>query len=473
MFVEESTLNALRRDFRAITADGTATSVMMGIGENYFPPFVLAISSSQLASGLVSSVPIVIGAALQMVAPCALKRIGSYRRWVVLCSAVQALAMIPLAIAALRGSMSVPAVFAFVAVYWGSGMAGGSAWNAWVGTIVPEQCRPRYFAWRTRMCQAGMLAGFLFGGLALQLGVSCGEQLGMFVLLFAVATGSRFVSVAYLTTQSEPVPPDAHVRLPTRAELTSFLGRRGVGRVFLYLLAVQAAVQISGPYFPPYMLRQLGLSYGSYMVLIGVAFAAKIVFLPAMGRLVDRWGTTRLLWIGGIGLIPLSSLWILSDHFAYLLGLQILSGAAWAAYELAMLLLAFETIPREKRVGMLTVYNMANATAILLGSLVGGSILALLGEVRKAYWLLFLVSSTARLAAIPVLSGLPRWNSRSLAAAIGRAMRIRTEAAASKPAIIVLQGPHWRHPRATQPRLRAFRSESWESDHVTSGKERL
>ena len=465
-------MNALRKDFRAITADGTATSVMMGIGENYFAPFVLAVSSSQLASGLVSSVPIVVGAVLQMITPYALQRIGSYRRWVVFCSAIQGLAMVPLAIAAVRGSMSVAAVFAFVALYWGSGMAGGSAWNAWVGTIVPEPCRARYFAWRTRMCQGGMLAGFLFGGLALQLGVSFGERLVMFVLLFAVATGSRFVSVFFLNTQSEPVSPDAHVRLPSRSELASFLGRGGVGRVFLYLLAVQAAVQISGPYFPPYMLRQLGLSYASYMILLSAAFVAKIAFLPAMGRVVDRWGTTRLLWIGGIGMIPLSSMWIVSDNFVYLLGLQVLSGAAWAAYELAMLLLAFETIPREKRVGMLTVYNMANATAILVGSLVGGSILAVLGEVRHAYWLLFLVSSTARVAAIPVLSGLPRWNVRSLASAIGRAVQVRRDPTAATPTVSVLQGPHWRTPRPIQPPAPVFHAEAREPDDWAIVEER-
>lgn len=466
-------MNALRKDLRAITADGTATSVMMGIGENYFPPFVLAISSSQLASGLVSSVPIVIGAALQMATPYALHRIGSYRRWVVLCSTFQALSMVPLAIAALRGSMSVAAVFGFVAVYWGSGMAAGTAWNAWVGTIIPEQCRARYFGWRNRICQAGMLAGFLFGGVALQLGVSCGEQFGMFILLFAVAMGSRFVSVFCLTTQSEPLCPDTHVRLPTRSELASFLGCGGVGRAFLYLLAVQAAVQISGPYFPPYMLRQLGLSYGSYMILMSAAFVAKIMFLPAMARLVDRWGTTRLLWLGGLGVIPMSSLWIVSDNFLYLLGVQVLSGAAWAAYELAMLLLAFETIPREKRVGMLTVYNLANATAILLGSLVGGSILAIGGEARHAYWLLFLVSSAARVAAIPVLSGWPSWNHvRSFVAAIGRSVRIPTQRSVPTPTVTVLSGPHWRRIRTTEPSAAIGSSAAWESEEVAVGGER-
>ncbi len=37
----------------------------------------------------------------------------------------------------------------------------------------------------------------------------------------------------------------------------------------------------------------------------------------------------------------------------YLIGLQFLAGMAWGAYELAMLLLVFEAIPREQRVTML------------------------------------------------------------------------------------------------------------------------
>ena len=57
-----------------------------------------------------------------------------------------------------------------------------------------------------------------------------------------------------------------------------------------------------------------------------------------------------------------------SGSFPYLVGIEILAGGVWAAYELATLLLFFETIPTEKRVGVLTAFNLANAAAVVIGS---------------------------------------------------------------------------------------------------------
>ena len=78
----ETMLSVLRKDLHAISADGTAASVMVGIGEMYLPAFVLALSASDIASGLITSVPLVIGALVQLAAPRIIRRLGSYRRWV-------------------------------------------------------------------------------------------------------------------------------------------------------------------------------------------------------------------------------------------------------------------------------------------------------------------------------------------------------------------------------------------------------
>ncbi|MFM7163085.1 MAG: hypothetical protein ACKO3P_22255, partial [Planctomycetaceae bacterium] len=31
-------------------------------------------------------------------------------------------------------------------MYWAAGMAGAPAWNAWMGTLIPEEMRTAYFA---------------------------------------------------------------------------------------------------------------------------------------------------------------------------------------------------------------------------------------------------------------------------------------------------------------------------------------
>src|SRR5262249_54123491 len=73
---------SLRKNLRNSMSDGAAFSVMVGTGETYFPAFVLAMGMGEIAAGLVASIPILVGAILQMVSPAAVVKLGSNRRWV-------------------------------------------------------------------------------------------------------------------------------------------------------------------------------------------------------------------------------------------------------------------------------------------------------------------------------------------------------------------------------------------------------
>ena len=383
---------------------------MIGIGENYLPAFVLALSSSQLACGLVATVPLVGGALLQLVSPYAVCGLRSYRTWVVACAAIQAAIFLPLMAAALAGTMPVSVVFLLAALYFGTGLAAGPAWNAWVGALVPRQLWARYFSRRTRVSQFGLLVGFALGGFLLEAASRWGLTAVTvpFALLFLVAAGSRLTSARLLATHHEPCPPGKSPGLKGLRSMVRSLSVDADRHVLVYLLVAQAAVYVSGPYFNPYMLGQLRLNYLNYMVLTCAAMAAKVVFLPALGRVAERFGASRLLWIGGVAIAPMPVLWLVSDRFAYLLALQIYSGLGWAAFELATLLLFFETIPSEKRMGVLTIFNLANAAAIAIGSFLGAGILAAIGANRQAYLVLFLVSTLTRSAALLLLVRLPR-----------------------------------------------------------------
>jgi hypothetical protein len=403
-------LSGLRRDLRAITAEGAAANVMVGIGENYLPAFVLALCSSQLACGLVATVPLVGGALLQLVSPYAVYRLRSYRTWVVACAAVQAAVFLPLTGAALTGTMPVGAVFLLAALYFGTGLAAGPAWNAWVGPLVPRRLWARFFSRRTRLSQLGLLIGFALGGFLLEAASrrSLGTVTVPFTLLFLIAAGSRITSARLLASHHEPRPPAAEPAARGLRSMVRSLRVDADRQVLVYLLVAQAAVYISGPYFNPYMLGQLRLDYLGYMVLTCAAMAAKVVFLPALGRLAERWGASRLLWAGGLAVAPTPVLWLVSDRLAYLFALQVYSGMVWAAFELATLLLFFETIPTEKRMGVLTIFNLANAAAIACGSFLGAGILAAMGTNRQAYEVLFVVSALARGGALLLLVRLPR-----------------------------------------------------------------
>ncbi|HPF40672.1 MAG TPA: MFS transporter [Phycisphaerae bacterium] len=386
----------------ASKADGAAFSVMVGAGETYLPAFTLAVGLGQVFAGLVATIPMLAGAILQLLAPRIIRVVGSHRRWVILCAAFQGLAFLPLCIAAYVGRVPWYVLFLIATIYWGAGMGAGPAWNTWMGRAIPRALRPSFFARRTRIAQMSVLSGLLIGGLTLRLTGLRGDVLGGFAILFGIACCARIVSTIFLARQSEP---EVAAHTDERVSLIHFANqlRRPEGHLLLYMLFAQLTTQLAAPFFSPYMLGQIKLSYTIYILLLGTAFLAKAATLSIMAKWGGRIGAKTVLWIGGIGIIPLPALWLFSTSPLYLMGLQMLSGAMWACYEYATLLLLFETIRDEQRTAILTSYNLMNSLSIATGSVVGGLILRGVGPGAQGYLLLFLISSVCRLCVVPLM----------------------------------------------------------------------
>jgi len=398
--------STLRLDLRAIVGDGASYSVMVGIGETYLPAFVLALGLGGITAGMIATIPVLLGALLQLVSPWAVKRLGSRRLWIVWCARCQATSLMLLAVLALLQVQQCWPIFVLATLYWGAGLATGPAWNTWVESIVPRRIRARFFAGRVRISQASTLTGLLLGGLLLN-ALNVASVVQVFCLLFGVAAIARLVSASYLARQSEP--PDAETGEQELGLLATFssLRRNASTRVLVYLLAVQVAVYTSGPYFSPYMLSELGISYLQFVMLIGLAFLGKMIALPVWGRFAKRFGVRRLLWVGGTGIVPIGGLWCVSDSLFYLGALQVVSGIVWAAYELAMVLLFFDGLPKSQRTSLLTLYNVGSATAMVGGGLLGAALLAWIGPTHGAYLTLFAFSSLARVGTLVLLAGVP------------------------------------------------------------------
>jgi len=255
--------------------------------------------------------------------------------------------------------------------------------------------------------------------------------------LFLIASGCRFVSAALLAAQSEPEPPDQHHReVPVRELLRRFRHGRD-GRLLMYMLITQAAVQISGPYFTPYMLGQIKMSYASFLLLIATAYSGRILFLPFLGALARRVGAQRVLWFAGWSIVPLSAMWLVSSSITYLFFVQLIAGSVWAAYELATFLLLFETIAEQERTSVLTTFNLGHAFATVVGAAIGGMVLKMLGTDHMAYMAVFAASCGARLFTIPLLGRA----ARAIAPAAQTAEPVPTRVLAVRPNLGAIDGP--------------------------------
>lgn len=409
----------LRRNLKAMNADGFSFSVMVGIAETYLPAFVLARGLGELPAAMIATVPVLLGSVLQLFAPFILQRLRSYRRFVVATAILQACSMLMLMGMALLRHVPAWAVFVPATLYWAAGLSTGPAWNTWVEQLVPPKIRSGFFARRSRMCHIGVLLGLISGGLLLRWSVAQELTVTVFVILFGVGAIGRFVSAWMLARQSESLHSGIRFEhgsdivqagsLPAREKFAAVLRTirhpGAAGRLILFLMAVQTAVHISGPYFNPFMLKVLNLSWVDYMGLLSLGFIGKMLSLPWAGRFANRWGADRLLWVGSVGIVPISAMWYFSQNIWFLAFIQVLSGIVWGCYELAMLLQFFRQIPGERRVAVLTVYNLGNSAAMVAGTLIGAFILNSFGRGYEAYITVFAASGLFRFAALLAMPG--------------------------------------------------------------------
>lgn len=406
---------SLRWNLTASLADGAAFSVMVGIGENAIGPFVLAMHpEAPVAAGLVASVPLVLGALFQLLAPRVVRALRSHQKTVVLFSTIQALAFLPMALGALAGWLPIPLIFLCAALYWGGGLGAGAAWNTWAATLVPPRIRARYFGRRARAIHAGVLVGLLAGGLLLQWTDPRAARYA-FAGMFITACVARLISVRLQAVQSEPIPmPPDHRHVGWR-ELVGRLSHGPDARLLAYMIAMQITINLAQPFFIPYALKEVKVEYAAYFLLIAAPYGARMLAFPFFGQLAHRVGARWLVWIGGVGLIPISALWMLSGATWYLLIVQFIAGVAWAAYELGTFLLIWETVAEGERTSIMTTFNFLNAGANAGGAMAGGQILAAMSAGLGAYHTVFALSFAARLATLILLIRLQRTVARRAA----------------------------------------------------------
>jgi MFS family permease len=391
--------SVIRSDLRASCIDGCMFSVMVGAGETYFPAFALALGVDKVTAGLVATVPMLFGAAIQLVSPWAVRRVGANSRWVVWTAAAQAASFVPLIAAAALGAMPTWLLFAVLSLYWGAGFASGPSWTTWIEALVPARIRSRYFARRTIWCYLALVAALLGAGAALDFGDAHGGRVRAFAALFLAAAAARVASSRYLASQSDPVPQPPGERHVSMRELLRGPEHRPARRLVVFLLAAWGATQISQPFVTSYLRGELHMSYDLLALLLAVPFAARVAALPWLGRVAQQFGARRLMWVGAVSLAPAGAMWAVSTSALSIAAAQAATGFALAAFELATLLLWFETVPADCRTSVITTYQFWYAAAWVVGSAVGSVLLLSFGEGRAAFVAVFLVSAAARLAA--------------------------------------------------------------------------
>ncbi len=399
----------LRRDLRSSTGDGAAYSGMVGLGEAYFGAFFLAIGSSDLQIGVLCTVPYLLGSLYQLLTPWGVRRFYSFRRWVVFNAALQATSLLLVSLLTFAGQAGFWNVLLLLGLFWSGGLATSPVWNTWMEFLIPRAIRKQYLAARMSISQVVMLIAMPTAGLAIQASSRSGYELICFGTLILLAAGCRYYSSYMLGRKTEhaswvraATPTRTEAGRDQRLEAARISARKVAWLTIPFFAAMQFAIFISSPYFAPFMLRNMELNYVHYMFLIVLSYLGRVLMLQWTGGIAQRYGTGWVLMLGSLGMIPLSALWVFHQSFLFLCVLQLGAGAAWGCYEYAVMMLLVEKVTGPGRLSVLSWINSFNGLAMVLGMLVGGSLLRAFGEGDGTFLGIFLVSSLFRLLSLAV-----------------------------------------------------------------------
>lgn len=394
---------------RLSTIEGGSYFVMVGVGQEYFVAFALALGFAEVEAGLVATLPVFVGATLQLLAPWAIGLVGSLRRYMVIASAVQAACFLPLIIGALLGQMPLWVLYAVVALYATINLGQGPAWNTWITTLVPRRVRGHYFGKRNRLLQGGVLIGLAIGGYILDRDAAEQADPSAFAMLFVIACLVRFSGSFMLSRHSEPVRMPEGFRHVSPRELLGRLRTGADARLLVFLLAAGFSWQFALPFFTPYVLEHRGESYRVFMMLTACAIVGRMIAAPTVGKLAQRFGARKLLAIGTAGSAPGALMWWVAADVWQLAIAQVVLGVFLSAFEVGAMLLQYETMPEHERASVFSTFTALGNLAGFLGSLAGGAVLGLLtiaggDQISDAgYGAAFALALLGRFVALPLL----------------------------------------------------------------------
>ncbi|KTB48402.1 Major Facilitator Superfamily [Dehalogenimonas alkenigignens] len=396
---------AVNKSLRYSVLDGASYNAMLGLTQDFMAPFALALKASTAQIGLLSSLPNLALALSQLGAPFISERLRSRKSLLVPLALAQAVLWLPLFL--------MPQLFHGAAVWWliglftiGSvlGALGNPAWGGMMADLVPAGLRGRYFGWRNKIGGMTLLACFILGGASLQL--SSSHVFFGFGLLFGAAAIFRLASAFFLSRMQEPPPRRCAEPWQPLREIKNISGTRA-GRFSLFVAAMMLSTHLAGPFFAVYMLRELGFSYWTFVVVTAAAAVANFLFIGFWGRLADRIGHIKIVRLTA-WLVPLNPiLWLGGHSLPYLLVIQVFSGFSWSGFNLAAPNFLFEAAAPERRTRAIAIYNAASGLAICTGALLGGLIAPRMPDFfGHGFLTLFLLSGLARALASALL--LPR-----------------------------------------------------------------
>ncbi len=388
---------SVRRSLYYSILDGLFTAMMVGVSDIYLIPYGIALGADARQIAFLASIPMLAAALLQTYSARLTQSIGSRTKlinWVVFFHALSWLPIIAIPYFFRRDPHRMPWILlAAATLYTSFGAFAVPAWQSLICDYIPVKKRGKYFGWRNRL--QGMLTVSVSVAAGLTLHFFGKENIAGFTLIFAFAMTCRFYAWICLTKMKEPFRHASH---DVYLGFWEFFGRNPFTKFVIFASLMSFCANISAPLLAFFILKDLGMSYASYMVIITTASLSGFLFQGIWGKFGDLDGNVRVLKIAGWGIALSPLLWQVSRYLGFIFFVQILAGCFWGGFNLLVTNFTLEALPAQLRIRGTSYFNVINSAAVLLGSAVGGFLLERVPAIfGYSFLTLFLISCVGRI----------------------------------------------------------------------------
>jgi MFS family permease len=363
-----------QRNLRAFFFDGVFAAASDAIFFTYQTLYVLALGATNAQIGLMSALSN-LSATLLLMPGAFLADRSKRRKPLVLWAGGGVARLMILLLAVLPFLFDDPAVIyiaiALNVIMAGAGNLAYSAWVSLTADIVPLSWRGRFFGTRNMMMGLVTIAMTLLAGqLITGMGTISGYQ-AAFLVAFVLGMASTFSYAQIKEPEKSSQPHESQVY-----SLSSLLGSLRSDRGFLafciYGMIWNFSLNIAGPFFNVYLVKDLSAT--AFMVGF-LSIVSSIAGLPALrlfGHLNDHWGPRKVILLTGsiIPVVPFA--WYFVTAAWHVVPINIVSGFLWAGYNLAMFNLLLVVAPEEQRARYSAMFQISVTVSMALGAYVGG-----------------------------------------------------------------------------------------------------
>jgi len=386
--------------------EGSAASASGGFGDSFIIPFAQAIGSNALHIGLISAFSGLISPISQLFGNKLMEK-QPRKKIVTRFVLLQALLWIPIALIAilywqniLQGYLPWALIILYSCIAITAGLA-HPAWFSWMGDIVQDDKRGKYFSKRNTVAGSVGIVVAIIGSLIIDKFEILGITFIGFGLFFLLACLFRLISFSLFRKQYDPP-----FKLEKKDEFSfwAFIKRYdNFGKYAVYRAVFNFAIMIASPFFGFYLLTEVGLDKNLllFMIITMSSSVFTLLFNPLMGKLSDKYGNLKLLYVELFFFVLSPVVWLFSKNIIWLiLAPGIVAGIANSASAIANSNFVYDSVSQAKRGTCVAYTNILVGTGVFIGSILGGFLLKYLkfnSFGLDAFLIVFALAAVARL----------------------------------------------------------------------------